>query len=211
MKLNGNKKIILLGVILLIIAGIVVVALKGINVSLILQQHESISLLIGKQINLDEIEEICNGVFENKKVILRKIELFDDSVSVIAQSITDEEKSNLIQKVNEKYGTEFNVEDITIEKYSNVRVRDLIRPYILPVIISAVLIIIYIIVRFRKQNFMKILAKIFGIIILTELSLASIIAISRIPLLPIMINLMFVVAIIELIILINRESKSENK
>ena len=40
MKLSGSKKIILLGIILLIIAGIVVVALKGVKVSLVLQQHD---------------------------------------------------------------------------------------------------------------------------------------------------------------------------
>lgn len=206
MKLSGNKKIVLLGVILLIIAGIVVVALKGINVSLVFQQHESISLLIGKQININEIQEICNEVFKNKKVVLKKVELFDDSVSIIAQSITDEEKSNLIQKVNEKYSTEFKVEDITIEKISNVRVRDMVRPYILPIIISTVLIIIYMVIIFKNQKFVKIIGKIFGIILLTELALASIIAISRIPLLPIMVNLMFVIAIIELIFLINKET-----
>lgn len=206
MKLSGNKKIVLLGVILLIIAGIVVVALKGINVSLVFQQHESISLLIGKQININEIQEICNEVFKNKKVVLKKVELFDDSVSIIAQSITDEEKSNLIQKVNEKYSTEFKVEDITIEKISNVRVRDMVRPYILPIIISTVLIIIYMIIIFKNQKFVKIIGKIFEIILLTELALASIIAISRIPLLPIMVNLMFVIAIIELIFLINKET-----
>ena len=206
MKLSGNKKIVLLGVILLIIAGIVVVALKGINVSLVFQQHESISLLIGKQININEIQEICNEVFKNKKVVLKKVELFDDSVSIIAQSITDEEKSNLIQKVNEKYSTEFKVEDITIEKISNVRVIDMVRPYILPIIISTVLIIIYMIIIFKNQKFVKIIGKIFEIILLTELALASIIAISRIPLLPIMVNLMFVIAIIELIFLINKET-----
>ena len=46
-KLSGNKKIILLGIVLLIIAGIVVVALKGVKVSMMLQQHESISIHIG--------------------------------------------------------------------------------------------------------------------------------------------------------------------
>ena len=60
MKLSGLKKIILLGIILLIIAGIVIVALKGINVSLILQQHESINLLIGKPVEIKDVQNICN-------------------------------------------------------------------------------------------------------------------------------------------------------
>ena len=40
MELKGNKKILLLGMVLLIVAGIIVVALKGFKVSLILQKHE---------------------------------------------------------------------------------------------------------------------------------------------------------------------------
>ena len=58
MKLDGNKKIILLGLILLIIAGIIVVAFKGFNVSLIYQQHENVSFLIGKDVDLKDIKQI---------------------------------------------------------------------------------------------------------------------------------------------------------
>ena len=50
MKLSGSKKILLLGIILLIIAGIVVVALKGVKVSLTLQQHETVKVYIGKKV-----------------------------------------------------------------------------------------------------------------------------------------------------------------
>ena len=46
MELKGNKKILLLGMVLLIVAGIIVVALKGFKVSLILQKHESNKLCI---------------------------------------------------------------------------------------------------------------------------------------------------------------------
>ena len=49
MKLSGMKKIVLLGLILIIVAGAVVVALKGFNVSLIYEQHETIKLVIGKK------------------------------------------------------------------------------------------------------------------------------------------------------------------
>ncbi len=207
MKLSGLKKIILLGIILLIIAGIVIVALKGINVSLILQQHESINLLIGKPVEIKDVQNICNEVFANKRVIVRKLELFGDSVNIISESITDEEKSNLITKINEKYETDFTVDDVNIEKNSNIRVRDLVRPYVLPVMLSFVLIVAYIIIRFRKINSLKLLGKICVTIILTEALIASCIAITRLPLLPIMINLMSVVAIFEVVLFISRSEK----
>ncbi len=214
MKLDGNKKIILLGLILLIIAGIVVVALKGFNVSLILQQHESVNLVIGKEIDLKDIKSICNEVFGNKKVVLRNVELFNDSVNINVESITNEEKEELVTKINEKYGTEITVEGLTVNSNSNVRIRDLIKPYFKPVILSIVLIIVYLIIRFRKENTLNVLGTIAGIIVLTEAALASIIAIVRIPLSPIMINLMTVVAIIELLVYINKKenaSKVEEK
>ena len=204
MKLSGNKKIILLGIILLIIAGIVVIALKGVNVSLILHQHESLNLFITKEINLNDIKDISKDVFKEKKVIVRELELFNNSINIVAESITDEEKESLIKKINEKYQTEFTVESIEVKTNSNIRIRDLVRPYIKPVFISSLLIIVYMIIRFRKLNMIKLLAKIFGIIILTEALIASLFAIFRIPLSPIIINIMGVVAIIELIIYMHK-------
>ena len=205
MKLDGNKKIILLGLILLIVAGIIVVALKGFNVSLILQQHESVNIFIGKEVNLKDIKSICNEVFGNKRVVLRNVELFDDSVNINVESITNEEKEVLVIKINEKYGTELTVEGLTVNSNSNIRIRDLVKPYFKPVILSIVLIVVYLIIRFRKENVLSVLGTITGIIVLTEAGLASIIAIVRIPLSPIMINLMTVVAIIELLVYINKK------
>ena len=46
MKLDGSKKIILLGLILLIIAGGVVVLLKGFKVDMLYQQHVSMDILV---------------------------------------------------------------------------------------------------------------------------------------------------------------------
>lgn len=208
MKLDGNKKIILLGLILLIVAGLIVVALKGFNVSLILQQHESVNIFIGKEVDLKDIKSICNEVFGNKKVVLRNVELFNDSVNINVESITNEEKEGLVNKINEKYATELTAEGLTINSNSNVRIRDLVKPYFKPVILSIVLIVVYLIIRFRKENILNLLGTIAGIIILTELALASIIAIVRIPLSPLMINLMTVVAIIELLVYINKKENA---
>ena len=205
MKLSGSKKIILLGLILLIIAGMVVVALKGFNVSLILEQHEAINVMIGKEINIKDVKQICNEVFKDKKVVLRTIDFFNDSVNINVESVTDEEKNELVSKLNEKYGTELTIDDLKVISISNVRIRDFVRPYIKPVIISVVLIIAYLIIRFRKMKTIQLLGKLFGIILLTEAAIASVIAIARIPISPLIINLMTVVAVVELLIYINKQ------
>lgn len=208
MKLSGTKKILLLGLILLIIAGIVVVALKGFNVSLICRQHESLSLYIEKQINLNEVKNICKEVFGNKSFVLRDVELFNDSFNVSVETITNEEKQELINKINEKYGTEFNSENVKINTNANIRIRDLIKPYFKPVIVSTLLITVYLVIRFRKVNAFKLLGVILEKIVITELALSSFIAITRIPLSPILINLMASIAVIELLICINKQEEN---
>ena len=78
MESKGIKKILLLGIVLLIVAGIVVVALKGFKVSLILQKHESISLIVGKEVVLDlgfvEIESGDNTVTYRYRRPVKKLE-----------------------------------------------------------------------------------------------------------------------------------------
>lgn len=208
---NGSKKIILLGLILLIIAGIVVVSLKGFNVSLMLEQHEEIDVVVGKEINVNDIKNICNEVFKDKKTVIRTVDLFNDSVNISLKNITDEEKTELVNKLNEKYETELTTDSLTVKSVSNVRIRDLVRPYIKPIVISVVVIIAYLIIKFRKMNTLVLLGKIFAIVALTEATIASIIAIVRIPVSPIVVNLMTVVAVIELLIYIDRTSKNYNK
>lgn len=207
MKLSENKKIVILGLILLVIAGIIVVALKGFNVNLMLSQHESVDFVIGKEFNISDIESICKDVFGDKKVILRKIELFDDAINVNVLSITDDEKQNFIDKMNEKYETQYTVEDLTISTVPNVRIRDLIKIYIKPVCISAAIIVVYIFIRFKKINPLKIVVKTIFIIISTEAALASLIAITRIPLSAIIINLMLLIALLELLLSLYKAEK----
>ncbi len=207
MKLSGNKKIIMFGIILLIIAGIVVVALKGFNVDVLLKQHESIHMVIGKEIDISNIKAICKDVFQNKRTVIRTLEVFDDSINISAISITDEEKENLVSKINEAYGTEISVDSITVNTTPNIRIRDLIRPYIKPIIISVILIAVYMIIRFRKMNTIKLLGNILITIIVTQAVLASIIAILRIPLSSLLMNIMLVIALIELILYISQKEK----
>lgn len=208
MKISGSKKIILLGIILLIIAGIVVVALKGVKVSLILQQHEELNIYIGKPTDINDMKDICKEVFKDKSFIVRNLDVFTDAYSINVESVINEEKDELIDKVNEKFGVNVTLDDISEKNVSNIRIRDIIKPYIKPALISTVLMAVYLIIRFRKENAFKLLGKISGIIILTESVIFSIIAVLRIPLSATMINLMAAIAIIEVCLYIN---KLENK
>ena len=198
------KKISILGLCLLIIAGIVVVLFRGFNVDFLLEQHEVVEFVIGKDFELSDVYNICKDVFGNKKVVLRKIEVFNDSVGISVSSITNEEKENLVNKLNEKFGTTKDVADVEVKTVAKVRIRDWVKPYVKPITVSAIIILAYIAILFRKENLIKLIAKIVGIIVLTILAILSICAICRVPLSPIYIMGLVVISLIELIIYIAR-------
>lgn len=207
MELKGNKKILILGLILLVLAGIIVIALKGINVDLMFAKHESVDIVIGKEFNMTDIENICKEVFNGKKVVLKSIEEFDDSVNINVVSITDEEKSNLISKINEKYGTELKEDEITVNSNANIRIRDIARPYIMPMIISYIIIYIYIAIRFRKLNILKVLGALTLLLVVTEVVIISVISITRLPFTAPIMSLMIAIAIIETILYTGKKEK----
>ena len=100
-----NKKIIVLALVLLIIAGIVVVGLKGFNVNFMLKQHDSLEYRIENDFEVSDVENIAKEVLGNKKFEIKVIELFGDAVSIHAENITTEEADNLVKKLDEKYKT----------------------------------------------------------------------------------------------------------
>lgn len=204
MKLSGFNKLVLLGLVLLIIAGMFVVTLKGFNVSLELHQHESILLKIGKEIKLNDVNEICDNVFGNKRHMVKNVELFKDSIDIIVESITDEEKSELINKINEKYETELTVDSLSVRSDSNVRIRDLVIPYIIPTAISIVTIgIVYIAVYRTKKVIVKYL-KALVCSILTTAAIASIVAITRIPFSQSVITVILFAVLLQIMYCINK-------
>lgn len=204
---NVNKKIIGLAIILLILAGILVVALKGFKVDLMLERHESINYILDTEFEIKDIKKICKEVFGNKHFVVRKVEVFSDAVNINVSSITDEEKEKLVSKVNEKYSLSTTTDSLTVKTTPNVRIRDMIKPYIVPVMISIIIIGAYLIIRFKKMNSVNLLFKLLALILITEASIASVIAIARIPFSGTLVNLMAIVAIIELIIYINIKEK----
>lgn len=211
---KNSKKIIILGIILLIIAGGVVVILKGFNVSLMFGKHEAIEIKLDTDVSLQTMKEICEETFENKDFVVKELEVFGDSAQINVSAITDEEKTNLISKINEKFGTSKTVEDLNINSISNKRIRDVVTPYIVPMAVSFVIILGYMAIRFRKVEATKIIAKFLKNVILTEAVLISIVAIARISVTNLLINIFMMIPIIEVMYHITKGEKKlelENK
>lgn len=194
---KNNKRIVILGLILLIVAGWIVVSLKGFNVSLMFGSHETVELKVDKPIDMSHVKEICDEIFQNKAYVVKELEVFGDSFQINVKSITDEEKNNLIEKVNEKFETEKTVEDLRIRFVANKRIRDIVRPYVIPMLIVFGIVCLYALIRFRKINSLKLVMTDMGQIILTEIVLLSVIAIVRIPVNDLWINGLLLIAIVE--------------
>ena len=180
MKKKTNKILILL-MILIIIAGILMIIFKGFNFDLKYQDTKQIEFGLDKQFSISDIKAITDEVLNNEPVLIRKVEVYEDAVNITAREITDEQKANIITKVNEKYGTDLNDDEIEIVTVAHTKGRDIIMPYVVPFIIATIIILIYMMIKYYKLNSGKVLLKIIGIIILAQVLLFSIMAITRIP------------------------------
>ena len=180
---NISKKAKILSIILaiIIIAGIIVIATKGFNFDLKYEKSQKVELYIEQDFNISDIKAITDEVMPGKQVIIQKVEVFEDTVSITAKEITDEEKSNLITKINEKYETELSADTTEIQNIPHTKGRDIVMPYIAPFAIATVIILAYMAVRYHKLGSIKIIAKTIGMNIVTQATLMSIIAITRIP------------------------------
>ena len=202
---SKQLKIILIA--LVIIAGIVMIAVKGFNFDLKYQDTQRVELYLRTEFNISDIKQITDEVFGNQKVMIQKVEVFEDSVSITTTSISEEQKSNLITKINEKYGTELTAEDTTVEDIGHTRGRDIIRPYIIPFVIAIIIVLVYLGIRYYKLNIAKVIVKSIGIMALAQILLFSVIAITRIPIGRLTIPMVILVYILNLFGITNKFEK----
>ena len=174
-----NKLFIGLAVVILI--GIIVVAAFGFNVDYEYKHHSLIDINIGKEFNISDIKVITDEVFGKEKVEIQKAGTYSDKVVIRVSNISDEQKVNLNNKINEKYGIENKVEDMSVNKISSFRLRDVAKSYAIPLAITTVLIVIYMAIRYRKIGAKKVILQTLLFTVLAELLYGSIIAIVRYP------------------------------
>ena len=206
-----SKQLKIILMLLVIIAGIVMIAVKGFNFDLKYQDTQRVELYLKTEFNISDIRQITDEVFGNQKVMIQKVEVFEDSVSITTTSISDEQKSNLITKINEKYGTELTAEDTTVEDIGHTRGRDIIKPYILPFAIAVIVVLIYLGIRYNKLSIAKVIAKSIGIMALAQILLFSVMAITRIPIGRLTIPMVILVYLLTLFGITNKFEKDLSK
>lgn len=180
MKQNSTKILVILIAIILVL-GAVIIFTKGLAFELRYQDSKKVEINLGKTFKEKDIKEITKEVFGNQPVRIQAIEVYNDALSITTTEITEEQKTDLVTKFNEKYELELKAEDITIEEVAHVRGRDIIKPYLIPFVIITAIVLVCLVIRYNKLNVLEVLTQSIGIIVLAQLVLLCIMAITRMP------------------------------
>lgn len=207
-EIKRSKLITIIAIVLIIIVGVIITCTIGFNVKMQLREHKQIQLYLGKEFKETDIKQITNEVLKEQEVVVQKVEVFEDTVLISTNEITEEQKTNLVLKINEKYGTELKTEQQEVQTVPRTRIRNLLSSYITIFMIATAIIIIYFIIRYRKLNFVKVVIQTILTLGISELLLFSVIAITRIPVGKITVLVIFAIYVLALAVLTN---KYENK
>ena len=124
MKEQGKaNKILYIIVAVIIILGAIFYSTKKFNMEPIYSNREQIVLSNNTEFDAGKVEEIARSVL-NRKVIIKKVERFGNSVQIISDTISEEEKTNIVNRVNEECGLNIQNDDTKITKVANTRIID---------------------------------------------------------------------------------------
>lgn len=210
-QLTKFNKIIIAIIVALIIIATIITATIGFEVELKFKDSQKIELYLEKEFEMSDIQNITNEVFKNQKVIIQKIEVYEDALSITASEITEDQKEQIINKVNEKYNTQVSADQVNITTVPRLRIRKMFTQYIVPFIIALGIILIYMAIRYFKLGSIKVVGQTLLTIIITQIILFSVIAITRNPLGRITIPMVITVLVFTLLTLTTNYEKKLKK
>jgi len=177
-----NREKILIGLlVVIIVAGIIVTAIFGINKGTEYKDMKQVDFYLGTDVNIEDVRNITNDVFGNQKVILKKVEYFNDRISISTENISEEQLSNLVKEINEVYNLDNTEDSVDIVTIPGLNIIDTVIPYIAPILISLAIILVYIAIRFKKLGVIKVIfTSLFWVALVIDICY-SVIAIIRIP------------------------------
>ena len=175
------KRVVSILLICLLIAGIIVIAVKGFNVGLKYSENTQIAINIGKTFEINDIKQITSEVFKGQRVIIQRVELYEDMVQITVKEASEGQINELNTKINEKYELENSIDDVEVVQNANIRLRTLIKPYILPISILSIVTILYAVIVYRKQGILYVLYTTAMAIVAPQAILSSLYAVTRIP------------------------------
>ena len=144
-------------------------------------EHTKINVYLGKEYNLEEIKKLTEEALGKQEIIYQEIEVFRDSIAINVKSATDEQIDTLETKLREVYEIGENEQFIVVDTVGHIRGRDMIKPYIIPMIIVTIVILAYVGVRYLSLGLIKVITTLILRLIVSQALFLSVIAIIRIP------------------------------
>lgn len=179
--MKNIKKVLALFVVIVLILGILIVTKNGFNYGIEYKGVTELKFMLGQVLDMNEVNSIINEAFNGKELRVQKIDYFNDTVNISVVDPTEEEIQSLLDKLNDRYNQNNDMNSITRVNTANISLAEIIKPYVLPSCIALILAIAYMGFRYRKQNILKaILLPIFGTLIVEALFFA-ICGIIRLP------------------------------
>lgn len=207
-----RNRVVYVIVAIIIIAGVINTYLNKFAFSLAYDSSERMDVYIGKDYDTNEIKGLVQEVLGTDEILVQEVETFNDMAAITARTISDEQKQSIVDKLNEKYETEIKLEEVAVTKIPHYDGTDLLNRYVVPMAISAVIITVYVAIRYKKLGMLKISTRTILWSIIIELLYVSIISLARIPVSFYTIPLGIVIEIITLISLMNTfEKELESK
>ncbi len=210
-----NKKILYIFIVAIIIIGIISIFVLKLNFSLMYSEHTQIEAYLGKAYDIQDIKKIAEETFGKQEIIYQEIETFHDAVAISVKQASDEQISTLETKLKEKYQIEETKQVLQTITVPHLRGRDILKPYIMPIIFTSIIILIYIAIRYMSLGTVKVTSTLLLRLIVSEALFLSIIGIARIPIsvytMPLAILLYIAIVISTAVIYENKLEKNVTK
>ncbi len=210
-----NKKIlaILIVLLIIIIAGLTVMFVKGMNYGLNYGENTTIRINIDASIEKNDIKNIVTEVF-GKANNIKTVNNLDNNILITAKTSSEEQLNSLVSKINEKYGLEMTTSDLNVSYNPKIDIIDLINPYIMPVVLTSLLILVYFMFKYKKLGILKVTICTLISIIGAQILYLSVYSCTRLPIneftMPISMML-FIVSIIILTEFFEKKIESTKK
>ena len=194
-----NKKILPILVLVIIIVGVIMLAIKGMNYGLIYGNNTTIKMNL-KLEKEAEAEDIIKEVF-GKHYSIKTANNTEENIIITVKTASEEQINTFITKINEKYDLSISNEDLEITNNPKINGKDIIRPYVAPTIITSIIVVLYFIIRYKKLGILKTLITTLLTILGTQMIYLSIYAIVRIPVNELAMPISMLILILSFIIL----------
>lgn len=178
MKNNKFKGLIVIAA--LIVIGLVIIIVNKFEFNVNYSKNVRLEISLSKDFNVSDILAITNEVYQNQDVVVRKSGPFEDIITITLRDFTDEQNENLINKINEKYETSLTTDGIGIYYNSNVRGRDIIKPYITVTLVFGIIVLGFFIIKYKKLGITRTILSPILVIIGTQVLYFLMISIFRV-------------------------------